>query len=432
MLDTVKSFLEKYSLLQPDIKLLLAFSGGYDSLCLLDILKKLNANVTAIHLNHNWRGAESLCDENNCREFCKKNNIDFYCEMPPDNIPKTETAARNARYDFFEKCAKKFKAQAVLTAHNANDNAETIIYRIAKGTGITGLCGIAEKRGIFYRPLLNIKRKSIENYCHKNNLTPNIDSSNENTNYRRNYIRYEILPKLERINEDAVDMLNSLALNAQNDNEIINEYLQTIKDPYLTENFVKLSNPVQMRLIYNLFVDYCIDYSKDKIRKTLEFIKQNTASKSGKYYSLTENFFIFVINKKIEVIRTSENTDICIKIDKEGDYACDRASFSIKRADGIFENFPKDEEMTAFVQIDDLKSLTLRSRRPGDFIYPLNSGGKQKLKKYLNEKKIAKHIKDKMLFLAQNSEILWAPGLGISDKIKVATNATHVLKFTYR
>ena len=169
--EKVRDFLESYNLIDSKFPILIAFSGGFDSMCLLDIVSKIRHNTIAIHLNHNWRADESDREEENCRQFCMERNIEFYSERLPSDVKKTETAAREARYKFFEKCAQKFNSKAVLTAHNANDNAETLIYRLAKGTGTKGLCGIAEKRGIFYRPLLDIKRTDIEKYCKENKIS---------------------------------------------------------------------------------------------------------------------------------------------------------------------------------------------------------------------------------------------------------------------
>jgi tRNA(Ile)-lysidine synthase len=127
----IKSFLEKYDLEKSDLVYLVAFSGGFDSMCLLDNLKNITKNkIVAIHLNHKWRGQESDLEEENCRNFCAKIGVDFYSENIPSQTPKTETAARDARYDFFKKCAKIFNSKVVFTAHNKNDNAETLIYRI--------------------------------------------------------------------------------------------------------------------------------------------------------------------------------------------------------------------------------------------------------------------------------------------------------------
>ena len=128
---------------------IVAFSGGYDSMCLLDILYKLGYDIVAVHLNHNWRGEESQKEQENCKKFAQANNIKYYTETLPDYIEKTETSARKARYDFFQRCAKKFNSNVIFTAHNFDDNAETILYRITKGTGTIGLQGIAENRDIF-------------------------------------------------------------------------------------------------------------------------------------------------------------------------------------------------------------------------------------------------------------------------------------------
>ena len=191
---TIKSFLEKYDLNKSDLVYLVAFSGGFDSMCLLHALKKSCKNkIVAIHLNHKWRGEESDIEEQNCKNFCQDLKIEFYSEDLSPEVAKTETSAREARYIFFENCAKKFNSNIIFTAHNKNDNAETLIYRICTGTGIAGLQGITEQRGIYYRPLLDTTRKEIETYCSENNLTPNNDSSNSDTKYKRNFIRAEIL-----------------------------------------------------------------------------------------------------------------------------------------------------------------------------------------------------------------------------------------------
>lgn len=427
--EKVKYFLEKYNLLNSETPVLIAFSGGYDSMCLLDVLSRLCTNVVAIHLNHNWRGQESLKDEKNCKHFCDEKGVKFYSETLSAKIQKTETAARTARYDFFEKCAEKFNSKVIFTAHNANDNAETIIYRIAKGTGIYGLCGIAEKRGIFYRPLLTVKRSEIEAYCKKHNLNPNNDSSNSDTKYKRNLIRKNILPQLGSINPNAIETINSLSEVAKSDNAVIEEYLKTLKNPYETKNFLKFSTAVQARLIYNLFTQYNLNYDRAKIERAIKFIQENHTSKSGKTLSLNKNHSLFVNSKTIEIITKTTHTDLAVTILKEGSYEFEDKIFIIqKAAEKQVSEFPNDSELKAFVDLSGYEELTLRHRKDGDFIKPLGCCGTQKLKKYLNEKKVPAHKKDKMVFLASKNEILWAPALGLSEKIKVVNRPTHVLK----
>ncbi len=430
LVEKVKYFLEKYNLLSLNKPILIAFSGGYDSMCLLDILSKLTKNIIAIHLNHNWRGEESDKEELQCRIFCESKGIEFYSNKLSSDIKKTETAAREARYDFFKECAQKYGSNVILTAHNANDNAETILYRIAKGTGTYGLSGIAPKRGIFYRPLLDIKRSEIELYCEQNNLSPNNDSSNKNIKYKRNLIRGKILPEFEKINSKAIDAINSLCEIAQNEQNIIEEYIVQLEEPYKTINFLNYSNSLQQRLLYNLFIKNYLDYDREKIQRAADFIHKNKNSKSGKTLSIGDKKWLYVNCNKIEIITENIINNSEIKIPECGNYKYENKIFTIEQTNNIPEKFPQDKERYAYVNLKDFTDLTLRHRLPGDIISPLGMRGTQKLKKYLNEKKIPQHEKDKLIFLARGNEILWAPGIGLSEKIKVVTTPTHVIKLT--
>lgn len=417
ILNNVKSFLEKYSI--NDTEVLIAFSGGYDSMCLLHVLNKLkndfNLTLTAIHLNHNWRGEESLKEAENCKSFCKQLNINFYAEKLATNIKQTETDAREARYNFFENCATKFNSNIVFTAHNADDNAETLIYRIAKGTGLEGLKGILENRDIYYRPLLTSYRKDIENYCKENILTPNSDSSNENTKYKRNHIRKNIIPEIEKINKSAKIAINNLAQNAINDSIIINEYLATLQDKFNTQNFINYSNAVQERIIYQFLIDNNFEYDQKTVIKIINFINENSKLKNGKTLSLTSNNFLFVSKNEIRLIE--KDTNEC------------QYRISLTETTLISDKYPSDKEGMAYVDLSTIgNNYEIRHRKDGDIIQPLGTNGTQKLKKYLNEKGVPKDKRDKMIFLCQNNEVLWAPTLGINEKIKVKTNPTHILK----
>ncbi len=417
--NKVDAFLKKYSI--NDKKVLIAFSGGYDSMCLLDIIAKLqNAHKLtpiAIHLNHNWRGEESRKEEENCRQFCNEHSIEFYSETISSEIKQTETDAREARYKFFEKCANKFKTNIIFTAHNADDNAETLIYRLTKGTGTKGLEGIAEVREIYYRPLLKIYRNEIEKYCKNENLTPNKDSSNENTKYKRNHIRKIVLPELEKINKKAKIAINALSEIATLDNEIITEYLAKLPDKFNTKNFCTYSNAIKSRIIYDFLITNNLDYNKKIVDKILSFIETNQYLKNGKTLSLTTEMWLFVNNKEIRLIHKKQQNKHKIKLEK-----CTTRP----------EKFPHDKDFIAYVDLTNFDTnLEIRTRQDGDIITPLGSNGTQKLKKYLNAKAIPKDKRDEMLFLCHGKEILWVPGIGLNEKIKVKTNPTHILKLEY-
>ncbi len=406
--NNVEAFLKKHSIGEQTV--LVAFSGGFDSMCLLNVLLELNLNPIAIHLNHNWRGEESKREEENCRIFCKSHGIEFYSETLSAGIPATETAAREARYDFFECCAKKFNSNVVFTAHNADDNAETLLYRISKGTGLEGLKGIAPVRGIFYRPLLTIYRTEIEQYCKEYNITPNSDSSNENTKYKRNFIRKNILPELEKINPDTKIALNNLSENANNDSEIIKEYIASLKDKFNTQNFINFSPAVQKRIIYDFLCENGFEYDKKRIEKIVEFINENARTKNGKTFSITSGVLFFTSEKEIRLIK--------------------KQSYSIKIEECTVkpDKFPPDSDGIAYVDLSTITRYTIRHREDGDIIHPLGATGSQKLKKYLNYKAIPKDKRDELLFLCHGKEVLWAPFCGISEKIKVKDKPTHILK----
>lgn len=425
--ETVKSFLEKYEL--EDKKLLAAFSGGYDSLCLLNVLKELGCNVTAIHLNHNWRGQESLRDEDFCRKFCHDNGIEFYTEKLSDRVPHTETAAREARYDFFEKCAKKFSADAILTAHNLDDLAETLIYRILKGTGVAGLNGIAENRGLFFRPLLEIKREEIENYSDNRGLKPVNDSSNDDTKYRRNFIRHKLLPLVIEINENYAHALQNLAESAKETSELVSEYMTKIKEETgnSTQKFLKLGTPAQNYLIHYYFTKNNLEYDRKKITAIVDFIKENANSKSGKKVSVSNDLWIFTNTEKFEFINSSKKTYLEVDIKSTGEFEFGDYVFIIEKHDGAIDKFPSDSDFKAFIEISEI-DFTLRYRKDGDIIRPLGTKGTQKLKKYFNEKKIPNHEKDCIPLLCRENEVLWAAGFGLSDKIKVVEKPTHMIK----
>ncbi len=398
--DTVNSFIKKYKLSGTFI---VAFSGGYDSMCLLNVLCDLGYKPVAIHLNHNWRGEESRKEEENCKNFAELKGIEFYSEILSDKVAKNETSAREARYKFFEKCAKKFSSNVIFTAHNFDDNAETVIYRIIKGTGTVGLQGIAEHRDIFYRPLLSVSRAEIENYCSENNLNPNKDSSNENIKYKRNLIRKKIIPLMKEINPNVINAVNSLS--------------EIAKEEFDNQKFK----------IRQLLIDNKIDYDRKKIEEINDFLNENKTSKSGKKMSLGENLWLFANTKGFEIVTKQKKSDNKTKIGKEGEYKFENFIFSIKSFNGDIKNFPKDNEYKAYINTDKI-DFTLRHRLDGDFIKPLGLKGSQKLKKYLNEKKIPQHKKDELVFLCKDSEVIWAAGLGLSETAKVTTNPTHILE----
>lgn len=428
IIDTVELFLEKYDLLKPKNNIITAFSGGYDSMCLLDVMKHLarkhGFNLIAVHLNHNWRGEESDREEDVCKNFCS--DITFYSEKLPSEIPHTETAAREARYDFFKRCAEKFNSKAVLTAHNANDNAETVFYRLMKGTGITGLAGIQEHRDIYYRPLLSVYRDEIEKYCIENCLNPNNDSSNTNTKYARNKIRYEIFPQLYAISPNVEKTLNILAQTANSVNKLLKKELKPL-EMQSVEEFCNRADYHQNLLVHQFCYTKNIDYDRKRIEEIVKFINDNKDSKSGKTLSLTRDKWLFVNNKKIKVVDNKKEYLPEIKITSEGKYQFGEYIFEIEKCDKLPERFPKDEDCIAYVMLNEI-NFTLRGRNDGDIIQPLGLNGTQKLKKYLNEKKIPKHEKDCLVFLCKDNEILWAAGLGVSEKIKVVTKPTHVIK----
>lgn len=246
--EKVLNTIKKYELIQNGNNIVIGVSGGPDSMALLNILislkenKKIDCNLVVAHINH---GIRKEADEETeyVAEFCKKHNISCYIkkekveELAKKEKIGTEEAGRKLRYSFFEEVAKNVNASKIATAHTANDNSETVLMNIIRGSGTSGLKGIEVKRdGRYIRPLIKCSRKEIEEYCTKNKLNPKQDKTNKENIYTRNKIRNQLIPYIEEnFNPSIISSLNRLSELANQENEYIEKQVKKAYNEILIE-----------------------------------------------------------------------------------------------------------------------------------------------------------------------------------------------------
>lgn len=235
--EEVFNTIKKYNMINEGDKIVIGVSGGPDSITLLNVLnkfkEKLNIKIYVAHINHMIR-AEADEETEYVKEFCNRLDVEFFCKKidAQEEAKKlkigTEEAGRNIRYAFFEEVAKRVEANKIATAHNSNDNAETVLMNIMRGTSISGLAGIEKIRdGKYIRPLIRCSRKAIEEYCKQNNLQPKFDKSNLENIYTRNKIRNLLIPYIQKeFNPNIIDTINRLSDIAISEEQFINKIVE--------------------------------------------------------------------------------------------------------------------------------------------------------------------------------------------------------------
>ena len=299
MKNKILTYINKENLLKRGEKVVVACSGGADSIFLLHIVDKLGFDCVVAHCNFHLRGEESDRDEKFVREFCEKENLMLLVEhfdtkkYAADNKLSIEMAARELRYTWFEKVRTEYNAQAIAVAHHSDDSIETILLNLLRGTGLKGICGIRPKNGFIVRPLLCINRAEIELYLKENNIQYITDSTNLENEYTRNKIRNIVMPILRDINPQIDSVMLSNAENFSSAENIYRHIIEKEKssaicvtdDSYIVNLKVieKFAEP--FTLLYECLKDFSFHPATIK---TMLSAEGNTIFKTGKHIARKE------------------------------------------------------------------------------------------------------------------------------------------------
>ena len=456
--------LKSYTFLK-NLRLGLAVSGGVDSMVLLDLFNKIkvinNLELYVLHYNHKWR-ASSKKDAKLVKQYCTKNKIKFIYKEATGNIVKSEEDARNRRYSFFGKAARRYKLAYVCTAHHKDDQAETVLFRLARGTGPGGLIPIknlleASDGTSILRPFLNVTRNEIKSYALNNNLSFIQDKTNYDIQYKRNLIRIKILPLLSMVNKNVVNNILLCSDLVYSQNKILEKFFEKLlktlidkntynlwiqkKEPFVyvvinRKQFLKLNCFMQKSFIYWFFNINKIKGSISRLKLIL------TAIRDRHSVSLSKEYFLYVDENKIilELVKSNVKNIDLLSVEKTFilDNRDTRIVFqknkmlllNLYKSKTFKKPFPVDKDMKAYVDLSKYlkKELTLRTRKPFDIFQPLGLKKSLKLKKYLINKKIIRGNRYNLPLLCYGKEVLWIPGYAVSDKIMVENVATHVLE----
>ncbi len=457
-----------HSMIESGDKVLIALSGGPDSVCLTHLLytlqEKLKVQLYAAHLNHCIRGEEADKDEEFARTFAHSLNIPFFTKkvdviaLAAKRGISHEMAGREARYSFFNELLSEHSLDKIALAHNANDQAETILMRIMRGTGAEGLVGIRPVReDRFIRPVLCLTREEIEDYCKVHNLSPRTDKSNLEEIYTRNKIRLKVIPYIrENFNSEIISALNRLGELMWEDNDyIISEMGKynklysyvTSTEVHLKKEAFNLHKSILSRLIrenYSLISGSKLNLDRDHIEAVIRLWGQGTGrnlnlpggirvtNRYGDLYFIKEKLtkekskLTFKILDKIQEIETASNRELSYSF----------PDFKIKLSFKLIENSKginlKSSPNIKYFDYNKLKGpVTLRNRRDGDRFNPLGLKGSRKLKDVFIDLKLPRDQRDEVPLLFFDEDIAWIIGYKISDKFKVEDNTKSILQIKY-
>lgn len=447
MLEKCLKTINEYSMLKKGDSVIVGLSGGADSCALLLVLcrlkEKFDLKITAVHINHCLRGEEADGDEAFAKALCQRLCVAFISER--HNIEKiaaekgigSEEAGREVRYAVFERIKKEIGAEKIAVAHNLNDRAETVIMRLARGSGMKGIVGINPVRGDIIRPLIDCERSEIEEFCDKNGIMFKTDSTNGERIYTRNRVRLDVLPLLcSEVNSNAAKNIVKAAKTAEEENSFLEEEAGKAFEGCLINTFEKnivyldicnlkkCHSAIIKRVILKALV--CVSGAeKDIYSKNVEDVYSLIFKGTGKSVSLPYGLKAEIVYDRLKIgeKKAEDKKEISYNL-KLGEVCF------IKETGKNVLISEKEEKIlsksgnlcTKSFNYDTIKgSLTLRNRKSGDFL-TLAQGGRKKLKDFFIDEKIPREKRDNILFVSSGSEVIWIPEMWVSK--------THLAKKT--
>jgi len=439
---TVEQFINRHCSLLHSGKypLLLAVSGGVDSVVLLDVLSKLKLELTVAHCNFQLRGKESDSDEQFVKRLSEQYGIPFYSKrfdtntFAKANQLSIQEAARKLRYDWFNQLIAAHGFAYVTTAHHADDHVETVLMNIFRGTGIAGLHGILPVQGKIIRPLLGIKRTAILAYAHQHNIKWVEDASNASDKYSRNFIRHHIIPAAQEVYPNAVDNILASIERWREAELIYNDAVNKIKQDLFEVKQHEIHIPVlkwkKLVPIQTITFELLQPFGFDS-KQTNEAIKLLDAH-TGSYIASDSHRLIKNRNWMIIAPLKQDGQDNIIIDINESAVVFDRHQLEQRL---IESNDYQLQTANHIAAIDAAKisfPLVLRKWKQGDYFYPLGMAKKKKLSKFFIDQKFSKTEKEQCWILTSGDKIVWVVGHRMDDRFKLTTNTQKVLLLTVK
>lgn len=436
--EDVLSVIKKYNMLENCDRIVVGLSGGADSVCLLSVLNSLKAeygfSLVAAHINHGIRGAEAQRDEESCKRLCE--SLDVPLEILHADIPTLskqqgigeEECGRIVRYDFFRSLAGE--RGKIATAHNLNDNAETLLLNLVRGAGSKGACGIPPVRDNIIRPLIETDRKSIETYCEENELQYVTDSTNLECEYSRNKIRIKVLPTLCEINQNAVGALSGFASRMREQEafleSVVNEkYAQCVKNSEFYEaEFSALDIFLKKRIAGRFLSE--LSHGEVEAKHIDDFLRFVGSGKALVTASATE--IVSRDGKIFEKPEQAEQFSVDFSLDDKK-VNLPFCEISVEKYDTKdLQNLNKDI-LDNLIDCDKISNtLILRSRKDGDKFTFSKRRVTKTVKKLFNEDKIPPEVRNRMVILDSDGEVVWLRGYGTNKKFRIGADTKKAIK----
>lgn len=421
-----------------DSKLLIAISGGIDSVVLTHLLHQLNFDISLAHCNFNLRGNESDLDEIFVKEMADNLNINYHTiSFDTNNISKerkisTQMAARDLRYHWFDDLVKENNYDCVLTAHQKDDVLETFLINFTRGTGLDGLTGIPEINKNIVRPLLVFTRNDIEKYAKENNISWREDKSNASTKYLRNKIRHEVIPVLKEINPSLMDSFDNTLEHLKGSQTIVKNTIDTLKTTATVfENDVLKIDVEKVKLLSNPKA-YLFELLKEYHFTEWNDVVALLDAQSGK--QIFSKSHRLVKDRKYLLLAKIDTTDSNLTYTIQS-FDTSFVSLDFNLTFELGDNFNKIKSNKNIIQLDYnlLKlPLTLRKWQHGDFFYPTGINGKKKLSDFFNDEKMSILDKEKAWILCNNDNaIIWIIGKRLDKRFQITSATKKIVLVTY-
>jgi tRNA(Ile)-lysidine synthase len=413
-------------------KLLITVSGGLDSVVLTQLFHSLHFNISLAHCNFNLRALESDKDEDFVKKIGKDLDLEVFTanfntnEFASKNKISTQIAARELRYNWFQELAEKHQFDYVLTAHHADDNLETFLINLSRGTGLEGLTGIPTINKNIVRPLLIFSRKEIEKYAKENTIAWREDQSNASTKYIRNKIRHQVIPILKEINPTLLNSFQKTTDNLKGSQQIVKDSIDQVKKKVINsdQNGITKLDISELQKLSNLKA-YLFEILKPYGFTEWNDIKNLLSAQSGKQvFSKTHRLLKdrdFLLLSKLSLQK--EFSEILI---------AKNAKEILEPIHLTFKNISKIEQSDQNIIFLDLEKLTfpltVRKWKEGDYFYPIGMHGKKKLSKFFKDEKYSLFDKENTWLLCSENQIVWIVGKRQDKRFAANTDSSHIIK----